>query len=233
VTERRIERERAQKPWASSTRSVEPLARAARIVPAPELTFDGIGELAAAKEELLTYACAATDPEVDARWGTFPPSGMLLIGVPGTGKQLLARALANHTGTSFVQVDVPRMVRDVLRGGPKTAEMVQKWERVLEVTPVFPEDIVAALGIHAALAEKRAGRPLFEEVDWQHVVGRAQIGSTGDWVRILHAVLRRKARGEVGGSPPPPVTTADLDSEVSRFDQAARRIKSSSGGNYV
>jgi ATP-dependent 26S proteasome regulatory subunit len=310
MEERRIERERAQNLWASFTRSVEPLARAATIVPSPELTFDGIGGLAAAKEEILTYACAATNPELYARWGTFPPSGVLLIGAPGVGKRLLAQALANHTETSYVHVDVPRLVVDMIRGGPKVGELLQKWtqvleeippltmlfdelefsqahdlggprpdlpvgpimdflmelidhsieadrhlvlgstgypdtlrqafarpgrlERVLEVTPVFPDDVVAALAIHSAMAEKRAGRPLFETVDWRRVVSRAHIGSTGDWVRILHAVLRRKARCEVGGeSSTSPVTTADLEAEVSRFDQALRRIRADSGGNYV
>lgn len=309
MVDRRIESERAQNLFTSFTRSVDPMARAASIVPSPELTFDGIGGLGAAKEEILTYACAATNPEVYAHWGTFPPSGVLLIGAPGVGKRLLAQALANHTETAYVHVDVPRMVLDMVRGAPKAGELLQKWaqtleeippltvlfdelefsqahdlggprpdlplgpimdfllelidrtiaarrhlvmgstgypdtlrqafarpgrlERVLEVTPVFPDDVVAALVIHAAHAEKRAGRPLFETVDWNRVVSRSQLGSTGDWVRVLHAVLRRKARGEVGGEPVSAITTDDFHAEVNRFDQALRRIRATNGGNYV
>jgi ATP-dependent 26S proteasome regulatory subunit len=309
MADRRIESERAQNLWSSFTRSVEPLARAAHIEPTPELTFDGVGGLGAAKEEVLTYACAVTSPEVYSHWGTFPPSGLLLIGAPGVGKRLLATALAHHAETPFVHVEVPRLVLDVIRNGAKVGELVQKWtqvleeiprltllfdelefsqahdlgtpradlpigpimdfllelidrttasqrhlvvgstsypgtlrqafarpgrlERVVEVTPVFPDDIVAALSMHAAQAEKRAGRSLFESVDWRTIVGRAQIGATGDWVRILHAVLRRKARREVGGESTAAVTTEDLKAEVQRFDQAARRIRSTPGGTYV
>ncbi len=309
MSDRRIENERAQNLWSSFTRRIEPLARATRIVPAPELTFDGIGGLSTAKEEILTYACAVTNPEVYAHWGTFPPSGVLLIGAPGVGKRLLATALANHTETSFVHVDVPRLVLDVVRAGAKVGEFVQAWsqvleetppltlhfdelefsgvhdlgtprtdlpvgpimdfllelidrtiasrghlvvgstghpdtlrhafarpgrlERVIDVTPIFPDDIVAALVIHAARAEKRAGRTLFDEVDWSAVARRAEIGATGDWVRILHAVLRRKARCEAGGDEAESVTTEDLVAEVHRFDQASRRIHSSPGGTYV
>jgi len=309
MADRRIESERAQNLWSSFARSVEPLARGTHIIPAPTLTFDGIGGLAAAKEEILTYACATTSPEVYAHWGTFPPSGVLLIGAPGVGKRLLAQALAHHTETAYVHVDVPRLVLDMMRAAPKVGELLQKWsqvleeippltllfdelefsqahdlggprpdlpigpimdfllelidqtiaaerhlvlgstgypntlrqafarpgrlERVLDVTPVFPDDIVAALAIHVAQAEDRAGRPLFEAIDWKSVVSRSQLGSTGDWVRILHAVLRRKARCEVGGEKADSVTTQDLHAEVSRFDQALRRIRAGNGGNYV
>jgi len=309
MTDRSIESERAQNLWSSFTRSVEPLARATRIVSAPDLTFEGIGGLSSAKEEILTYACAVTSPEVYAHWGTFPPSGVLLIGAPGVGKRLLVTALANQTETSFVHVDVPRLVLDVVRAGAKVGELVQGWsqvldeippltihfdelefsgahdlgtprpdlpigpimdfllelidrtiaskahlvvgstgypdtlrhafarpgrlERVIDVTPTFPDDIVAALDIHASLAEKRAGRPLFDSVDWSKVVRRAEVGATGDWVRILHAVLRRKARCQASGDTATEVSTEELAAEVHRFDQAARRMKSAPGGTYL
>ena len=309
MADRRIENERAQNLWTSFTRSVEPMARAAQIEAAPERGFDGIGGLAAAKEEVLTYACAVTNPEVYSHWGTFPPSGLLLVGAPGVGKRLLASALARHADTPFVRVDVPRLVLDVIRNGAKVGELVQKWtqaldeiprltlhfeelefsqahdlggprtdlpvgpimdfllelidrstastrhlvvgstsypttlrhafarpgrlERVVEVAPVFPDDIVAALAMHAATAEKRAERALFDSIDWRALVGRTQIATTGDWVRILHAVLRRKARCEVGGEATATVSLEDLRNEVQRFDQAARRIRSTPGGTYV
>ena len=37
-----------------------------------------------------------------------------------------------------------------------------RFERIVEVSPVFPDDVAAALAIHAQDAEKRAGRQLFE-----------------------------------------------------------------------
>ena len=106
-------------------------------------------------------------------------------------------------------------------------------ERIVEVTPSYPDDVISALEIHAVDAEARAGRPLFDQVDWKRVVGQAQDGSTGDWVRLLHGVLRHKARVEASGESASPITTADLDGEVGRFSQAQRRIRVSRGGNYV
>src|SRR6056297_2459869 len=135
MAESPLHAERAQNIWSSFQRNLDPLARGAAIVPSPSVDFDSIGGLAAPKEEILTYACAATDPEVYGRWGTFPPSAMLMIGRQGSGKSLLAEALAARTQTAFIRVDVPRMVLDVLHGAGKVGELVQGWSRALEEMP--------------------------------------------------------------------------------------------------
>ena len=309
MVEKQIQIERAQNLWSNFARSEELIARASQITPAPQLGFERIGGLPDAKDEILTYACATTNPEVYSNWGTFPHSGLLLIGQPSSGKGLLAQALATQTETSFLRVDVPRLALDVVHSGGKVGELIQRWtqtleemprltvffdelefsqahdlggprpdlpvgpimdfllelidrtiaceghlvvgstgfpdtlrhafarpgrlERIVEVTPSYPDDVIAALEIHAADAEARAGRPLFDQVDWKRVVGQAQDGSTGDWVRLLHGVLRHKARVEASGESAASITTADLDGEVGRFSQAQRRIRVSRGGNYV
>lgn len=308
MAERRIDAERALNIWSSFQRGIEPLARGAKIVPAPEVNFDDIGGLAQPKEEILTYAYAQTSPEVYGRWGTFPPSAMLLIGRRASGKSLLAEALAAHTGMAFIRVDVPRMVLDVTHGPGKVSELLQGWsaaldemppvtvffdelefsqahdmgrraaelpmgpimdflielidralatphclvlgstshpdslphafltpgrfERVVEVNPLFPDDVIDALRIHAAAAEGRAARTLFGEVDWDKIVDGTREPSIGDWVRMLHAVLRRKARLEAAGEDPEPVSNDDFASEVSRLRQAHTRIHMD-GGNYL
>lgn len=303
-----ILKERAQNLWASFGRKVEPVAQATALDPTPGFDLGRIGGLDRPKEEIQTYACAMTSPQVYQNWGTHPPSGLLLIGGQGMGKTLLARALASLTSTAFLKVAVPRLVIEVIHRGGKVGELLQGWsqvlsemppltvlfeelefsqareigarrsdlpvgpvmdllldlvdrtiavddklvvgstshpdtlrhafalpgrfERVVEVTPVFPNDMIATLQIHAAEAEKRAGHPLFEEIDWAAVVGQHRHTSTGDWVHILHSTLRRKARHEAAGDQPGPVRTADLQDEARRFSQAAERITVSSG-NYV
>jgi len=301
--------ERAQNLWASFSRKFEPVARATLLDPDPQLEMSEIGGLAAAKDEILTYACAATDPAVYSRWGTYPPSGLLLIGRRGAGKRLLTKSLATLTRSSFIVVAVPRLVLEVVHQGAKIGELVAAWsqilseippstilfdelefsqaqeigarrpdlpvgpvmdflldvidrtvaadshlvvgstnhpetlrqaflqpgrfERVVEVSPAYPEDIVAALKIHAAASEKLAGHALFEKVDWKAVVERLRDPSTGDWVRIMHAVLRRKARREASGEAPSHVSTQDLMDEVDRFREASYQIAIPPSGTYV
>jgi SpoVK/Ycf46/Vps4 family AAA+-type ATPase len=108
-----------------------------------------------------------------------------------------------------------------------------RFERVVEVTPIFPGDIVETLRIHAAAAEKLAGRPLFDQVDWQRVVSGFHHPAPGDWVHILHAVLRRKARYEAAGESVTPVTSQDLLDEVERYRKASSRLVLPRSGTYV
>lgn len=303
-----VQRERAQNLWTSFARKMEPVAQATFLEPVADFSLAEIGGLEGPKDEVQTYACAATSPEVYSRWGTYPPSGLLLIGQTGVGKTLLARALASLTDTSFVRVAVPRLVIEVIHRGGKVGELLNGWtqalaemppltvlfeelefsqaqeigerrqdlpigpvmdflldlidrtiadadtlvvgstahpetlrrafhnpgrfERVVEVTPSFPGDVVAALEIHAAAAEKRAGHPLFDAIEWEKVVGIHRDPSTGDWIRVMHAALRRKARCEAAGEEVKPVTTGDLQNEADRFVRASDRLSVPSG-NYV
>jgi SpoVK/Ycf46/Vps4 family AAA+-type ATPase len=107
-----------------------------------------------------------------------------------------------------------------------------RFERVVEVNPVFPGDVIEALRIHASQAEGRAARTLFGEIDWAKVVGKTNQPCIGDWVRMLHAVLRRKARMEAAGGAPDPVSNDDFAREVSRLQRAHTRIHMD-GGNYL
>jgi transitional endoplasmic reticulum ATPase len=309
MEDRTILQERAQNLWGSFARKFEPVLQATELDTVNATELGQIGGLAAAKEEILTYACAATSPEVYERWGTYPPSGMLLIGQQGVGKRLLARALATQTETSYLTVNIPRLVLEVIHRGGNVGDLVKGWsqtlsemspltvlfdelefsqaqeigarrpdlpvgpvmdflldmidrtiateshlvvgstshpatlrqafaqpgrfERVVEVNPIYPDDIVAALQIHAEASEKRAGHPLFDSVNWNSVVQKHRGSATGDWIRIMHAVLRRKARCEAAGESASLVTTQNLQDEVDRFRQASVRLSAPEGGNYV
>ena len=76
-----------------------------------------------------------THPELYSQIGIDPPRGVLLYGPHGTGKTMLAKALANQTnasiirmvGSEFVQKylgEGPRMVRDVFRMAKENAPSI-------------------------------------------------------------------------------------------------------------
>jgi ATP-dependent 26S proteasome regulatory subunit len=104
-----------------------------------------------------------------------------------------------------------------------------RFERIVAVVPNVPADVIAALGLHTQAAEKRAGRKLFERIDWSRVIEQNRESSIGNWVRIMHAVLRRKARCDAADDKPGPVMTEDLMAEVDRFKKATGRLPVSSG----
>ena len=124
MEDRAILKERAQNLWGSFARKVEAIGPSTTIEPIPDFDLAEIGGLDGPKDEIQTYACAATSPEVYAHWGTYPPSGLLLIGKQGVGKTLLVRALANLTETSFLRVDVPRLVVEVIHRSDKVGELL-------------------------------------------------------------------------------------------------------------
>ncbi len=300
-----LERKRAANLWEPFVRKFPPVAKSCTFTASPEFGFAEVGGLEEAKDELLTYACAATDPEVYERWGTFPPSGLLLIGPRGSGKTLLAGALAARTETPFLHIRCPRLALQVLHAGGKIGELLQAWqetlaeikritvffdeldfahdpslgaprldlptsqlsdfllelidttigsmstlilgstsrpdtlspvyfeagrfERIVSVIPSVPGDVIAALLLHAASAEKRAGRKLFETIDWSRAIEQNRESSIGNWVNLMHAVLRRKARCDAADDKPGLATTEDFMSEIDRFKKATGRLPVSSG----
>ena len=81
----------------------------------PSTTFSDVAGVDEAKEELHEIVDILKRPEHYTRLGARPPSGVLLVGAPGTGKTLLARAVAGEAGVPFISVSASGVCR-VVRG---------------------------------------------------------------------------------------------------------------------
>ena len=81
----------------------DPLVSTSEIVEKPKTTFSDIGGM---EEEILSIKQAIelplTKPEAFEQMGLIPPKGVLLTGPPGTGKTMLAKAIANSTSATFL-----------------------------------------------------------------------------------------------------------------------------------
>lgn len=60
-----------------------------------------------------------THPELYEDIGIKPPKGVCLYGEPGTGKTLLAKAVANSTSATFLRVVGSELIQKYLGDGPK------------------------------------------------------------------------------------------------------------------
>ncbi len=69
-----------------------------------KITFDDVGGLKEAKEELKEVIEFLKTPKKFLKMGAKIPKGILLIGPPGTGKTLLARAVANEANVPFFSI---------------------------------------------------------------------------------------------------------------------------------
>ncbi len=69
-----------------------------------KITFDDVAGLKEAKEELNEIIDFLKNPEKYMKMGAKIPRGVLLMGLPGTGKTLLAKAIANESGVPFFSI---------------------------------------------------------------------------------------------------------------------------------
>ena len=100
-----------------------------------KVTFEDVAGIDEAKEELGEIVDFLRDPKKFTRLGGRIPKGVLLVGSPGTGKTLLARAIAGEAGVPFFTIsgsDFVEMfvgvgasrVRDLFNQGKKNAPCI-------------------------------------------------------------------------------------------------------------
>jgi len=100
-----------------------------------KVTFKDVAGVEEAKEELLEIIEFLKEPQKFQKLGGRIPKGVLLIGAPGTGKTLLARAIAGEanvpffsiSGSDFVEMFVgvgASRVRDLFEQGKKNAPCI-------------------------------------------------------------------------------------------------------------
>ena len=95
-------------------------AQAMQVERSPDVTYEDIGGL---EEQLVEVREAVEEPLLNAEQfrdvGIEPPSGVLLHGPPGTGKTMLAKAVANETDATFIKMAGSELVRKFIGEGAR------------------------------------------------------------------------------------------------------------------
>lgn len=108
----------------------DPMVSVMKLDKAPTESYADVGGLDQQIQEIKeSVELPLTHPELYEEMGIKPPKGVILYGVPGTGKTLLAKAVANQTSATFLRVVGSELIQKYLGDGPK---LVRELFRVAE-----------------------------------------------------------------------------------------------------
>lgn len=126
---------------------VTPTAMREVYVEIPTVHWQDIGGLNQVKEELMeAVEWPLKKPDVFKRMGIKPPKGILLLGPPGCGKTLLARAVATESEANFISIKGPEIfskwvgesekaIREVFRKGRTAAPAIIFFDELDSIVP--------------------------------------------------------------------------------------------------
>jgi transitional endoplasmic reticulum ATPase len=127
---------------------VEPSAMREVLVEIPKVKWDDVGGLKDVKgslQEIVEWPLK--HPESFERIGIRPPKGVLLYGPPGSGKTLLARAVATEAGANFISIKGPEIfskwvgesekhIRDIFRRARQVAPAIIFFDEIDALAPL-------------------------------------------------------------------------------------------------
>ncbi|MHC1588630.1 MAG: CDC48 family AAA ATPase [Methermicoccaceae archaeon] len=133
-----------QDDFESTLREVEPSAMREVFIEVPKVTWDMVGALQRAKQEIReAVEWPIKYPEKFKRRGLTPPRGILLYGPPGTGKTLLARAIATESESNFISVRGPELLSKWVGESEKAVREVFKKARQVAPSIIFFDELDA------------------------------------------------------------------------------------------
>ena len=115
---------------------VDPLVAAMKLEKAPQETYEDVGGLEEQIQEIKeAVELPLTQPQLYQDMGIKAPKGIILYGEPGTGKTLLAKAVANRTNATFLRIvgseliqkysgEGPKLVRELFRAAEENAPSI-------------------------------------------------------------------------------------------------------------
>lgn len=110
----------------------------------PDVTYQDIGGLDVQKQEIReAVELPLTHNELYRQIGIDPPRGVLLYGAPGTGKTMLAKAVAHHTTAAFIRVVGSEFVQKYLGEGPRMVRDVFRLAKENEPAIIFIDEVDA------------------------------------------------------------------------------------------
>jgi proteasome regulatory subunit len=167
----------------------------------PEISYAQIGGLSdQIKEVREAVEYPLTRPEIFARIGVEPPKGILLYGAPGTGKTLIAKAVAHEAKATFIRMSGSELVHKFIgEGAGLVRELFQlARERAPAIVFIDEIDAVGSMrtndGTSGSAEVQRTLMQLLAEMDGFDNRGDVRIMAATNRADMLDPALLRPGR---------------------------------------
>jgi transitional endoplasmic reticulum ATPase len=126
----------------NALREVRPSALREVFIERPNVKWADIGGLENVKKELKeAVELPLKSPEVFTRMGIRPVKGILLVGLPGTGKTMFAKAVATETEANFISIKGPEVLSKWVGESEKAVRETFRKARMATPCIVFIDEL--------------------------------------------------------------------------------------------
>jgi len=182
-------------------RSLDARAKIMELIEAPDVSYDQIGGLNSQILEIQeTVELPLTKPEMFIEIGIEPPRGVLLFGLPGTGKTLLAKAVAHESKATFIHMSGSELVHKFIGEGAQLVRDIFQMARDKAPSIIFIDEIDAVGSIRThdgttgSAEVNRTMMQLLAEMDGFRSRGDVRIIAATNRIDILDPALLRPGR---------------------------------------
>ena len=132
-------------------KEIEPSALREIYVEIPDIYWDDVGGLTEIKERLKeSVEWPLTKPELFKHFGIKPPRGIVLFGAPGTGKTMLAKAIANEAKANFISIKGPELISKWVGESEKAIREIFKKAKQASPSIIFLDEFESIAGMRSS-----------------------------------------------------------------------------------